>query len=232
MADQVLPQQSDRSVTSEGLTMPKSPGYAPSQPLPASPKDRVSARQKLKNLKSGKSLSNDPAQVDSSGKNVGRQSSGFFSSRSSRKLETTGSDREKSSTRSGEYSPMTSQGLTSARSSIPREAEVAGQSTDDTTKVLNVGFGELGAVKICQLGDVEPTTRASPGAVETKRPEDVSNSEEGYSKPLDQAFLEGETLTNIEEDGGPARKLRSAGLKLNCKYHDYRFVKLTLQRIS
>lgn len=218
MADHVQSQQSDRSAASEGLTLPMSPIYAVSQPLAASSKDRVSARQKLKALKSGKSLSKDPAHVDTSGKNVGRQSSGFFSSRSSRQ-------------RSGEHSPVTPHGLTSARSSMPKDADVAGDSTDDTTKVLDVGFGELGAVKVCQLGDVEPTTGPIQRVVETKRPGHISNSEEGYCKPLNQVHSGGENMTNIEEDGGPSRKLRSAKLKLNCKYHDYRFVKLIIQSI-
>lgn len=232
MADQVLSQSFDRSVASEGLTLPMSTGDALSQPLAASPKDRVSARQKLKNLKSGKALWNDPAQVDSPGKKVGRQSSGFFSSRSSRKLETTelGSGRKKSSIRRGEYPNMTPDGLTSVSPSIAKEAGVAGQSTDDTTTVLDVGFGEFGAVRVCQLGDVEPTNLPSPRVVQTMVPEDVSNSEEGYSRPLNRASLEGEAMTNIEEDGGPARKLRSAKLKLNSKYNDFRCVILIIER--
>jgi len=208
-----------------------STGDALSQPLAASPKDRVSARQKLKNLKSGKALSNDPAQMDSPGKKVGRQGSGFFSSRSSRKLETTelGSGRKKSSIRRGEYPTVTPDGLTSVSPSIAKEVEVAGQSTDDTTAFIDVGFGELGAVKVCQLGDVELTKLRSQRAVQTMGPEDVSNFEEGYSRPLNQASLEGEALTNIEKDGGTARKLRSAKTKLNSKYHDYRCVMLIIE---
>lgn len=52
-------------------------------------------------------------------------------------------------------------------------------------KVLNVGFGEFGVVKICQFGDVEFIIWVSLGVVEIKWFEDVFNFEEGYSKFLD-----------------------------------------------
>lgn len=228
-ADQAMSQEYDRSVPSEGMAPSLSPGYGLSQPVAASRKDRVSTRQKLRNLKSGQS---DPAPEDSSSRKVGRQRF-FGSSKSSRILETSrgvGSDREKSSIPSEEYSPMASSGLASTRSSVPTEAEVADPSTDDTTTVLDVGFGEPGAVKICQLGDVPPTPWLSQRAVGSKQSEDVSSCEEANTKTLDQALLERECLTNIEEDGGAARRIRSAGLALHTKFH--RFVKLTVRRSS
>lgn len=199
MDDQIISELSDRS-------------QSLSQPLAASPKDRVSTRQKLKSLKSGKSLTKDPLRVDTSGKTVGRQSSGFFSSRSSRKLDRTqlGSDREQLSARTEENPSVAPRGLSSAQNSMSKDADVAGESVDDTTILLNVGVGEEGAVKVCQLGDVALTPRPSQRV-----------PEEGYSKPLDQASLGGD-LANIEEDVGPARKHRSA----KAKYQDYRSVKL------
>ena len=231
-ADQLMSQESDRAVPSEGLATSLSPGYGLSQPLADSPNDPASARQKI-NLKSGKALPSDPAPVDGSGKKVGRQRSGFFGrSKSSRKVETSrrvGSDREKHPTPSEEYSPMTSSRITPARSSTPTGAEVADPLTDDTTTVLEVGFGESGAVKICQLGDIQPTHWPGQRSVGSKRSENPSNCEEGQTRTLDQAQLEGESLTNVE-DGDRARKIRSAGLALHGKIH--RLVKLTVERIS
>ncbi|KAG0608752.1 hypothetical protein M758_8G129600 [Ceratodon purpureus] len=221
--DHLMPQESDRPVRSEGLTTPLSPGYGQSQPTVASPKDRTSTRQRLKNLKSGKALSSDPAPEESSGKKVARQRSGFFSSsRSSRKVETPrglGSDRETPSIPREGYSPMASSGVTSTGFAAPTEAEVADRSTDDTATILDVGFGEPGAVQICQSVDMQPTVEPSQWAVESKQAEGISYSEEGHTKTLDQALSEREYLTNIEEDGGAARKLRSAGLALHGKFH-------------
>lgn len=146
-AEPQLTQEFHKSVSCD---MPLSPGKGPTQPPVASP------NAKPEGLSSG----------------ISRNLT------SSRKIETPPrlSDIEKSSTSGEEHSPMTSPQLKSPPSSTPMEAEAAGNSRGETTKFIDVGFGEIGAVKVCQFKNVGPCQR--PAIAGTEHCEDISYSSE------------------------------------------------------
>jgi hypothetical protein len=100
------------------------------------------------------------------------------------------------------------------------EQESQEDDDDDLTNVIDVGFGELGAVSIGQLGDFQPASWPSQKTGAPKRVA-VVKLEHGMDKSSDQSSSDTERLTNIEEDGGAARKLRIAGHKVHKIFHRF-----------
>ena len=98
------------------------------------------------------------------------------------------------------------------------EEEAQFDDDDDLTNVIDVGFGELGAVSIGQLGDFQP---ASWPSLKTGAPKRVAVFKHGMDKSSEQSCSDTESLTNIEEDGGAARKIRSAGNKMHKIFHRF-----------
>ena len=112
---------------------------------------------------------------------------------------------------------------------LEQEAQFDDDDDDDLTNVIDVGFGELGAVSIGQLGDFQPASWPSQKTGAPKRVA-VVKLERGIDKSSDQSCSDTESLTNIEEDGGAARKIRSAGNKVHKIFH--RFANYTIKFCS
>lgn len=100
------------------------------------------------------------------------------------------------------------------------EQEAQSDDDDDSTNVIDVGFGEFGAVSICQLGDFQPAGWPSQKTGAPKRVA-VVKLEHGMDKTSDQSCSDTESLTNVEEDGGAVRKIRSAGNKVHKMFHRF-----------
>lgn len=101
-------------------------------------------------------------------------------------------------------------------------AEAEERYADDCVKVIDVGCGERGAISLRQLGDAEPTNWPCQKIGGSKKVQELIKRElVDETSSLDRSPSESESLCNVEEEGGPARKLRSAGLKLDGYFHRF-----------